>query len=79
MGRGHAEHRMYHCHHDGRGNPLATHVADAEEQLLVADKEVVEVATHFAGSRQRTEDIDIVAPQTERTGQHLLLDIRRDT
>ena len=69
---------MYDCHHNSRGNTLSTHVADAEEQLLVANEEIKKVATHFTGWSQRTKDIYIITPQAERMGQHLLLDAHRN-
>ena len=78
VGRGHTEHRMYHRHHNGRGHSLATHITDTEEQLFIADEEVKQIATHLARRRQRTIDFYVFSPQTERAGQHLVLDMRRN-
>ena len=59
--------------HDQRGrHTLARDVADAEEELLVADVEVEEVAAHILGRCQRTVDVDVVALGVgwERLGEH---------
>ena len=47
VGGGDAEQLLHDRHHDGRRHTLSRDVADAEEQLLVADVEIEEVATHF--------------------------------
>ena len=54
---------MNHAHHHGRWGSLATDIADAEEQLFVADKVVIEVATYLTGRYQRAEYIHIVMLQ----------------
>ena len=51
---------MHHSHDKSGGNTLATDVADAEEQLLVADEMVVEVAAHNLCGDKRTVYVDIV-------------------
>ena len=72
VGREGTEHGVYHAHHHRRRHTLAAHVADAEEELLVADEVVVEVAAHLACRHQRTIDTHVVVLQ-EVVGQHALL------
>ena len=75
--RGTAEHAACHSHHQGGRHTLACHVADAEIELLVADEEVEEVATHLLGRHHLAEDVDVCALRERRIDlrQHLLLDV----
>ena len=47
VGRYSAEEAPGHCHHQRRGDALAGDVAYAEEEFVVADEEVVQVASYF--------------------------------
>ena len=72
MGRDIAEQRTGDSHKHGGWNAFAGHVANAEEELVVTNIEVEEVATHRLCRRQRAIDIDIVAFRIgwESLGQH---------
>ena len=63
---------MNDSHQHGRRCTLAADIADAEEQLLVADEVVIEVAAYLTGRHQRSADIHIVCFQVAG-GQHALL------
>ena len=63
VGRVRSEQRTGARHQHGRGRTLAADIANAEEQLPVADKVVEQVASHLSGRRQRTEDIHLVVVQ----------------
>ena len=78
-GRHVAEQRARHCHEQRGGDSLARHVADAEDELLVVDVEVEQVATHRLGRHQRPEDVDVVAVGVGREGlgKHRHLDVVR--
>ena len=66
---------MCRSHQHGGRNTLATDVADAEEQLLVADEVVEEVATNLFGREQHAVDVNVGALLvTHLLGQHLHLD-----
>ena len=58
--RSHAELRMYLGHDDSRRDALAADVADAEEQLLVAQEVVIDVASHLACRFEHAEDLHVV-------------------
>ena len=60
-----------------KGDALAGHVADAEEELLVADVEVEEVAADFLGGRQRgvEQHAVLVVAGGELLGEHAHLDV----
>ena len=66
------EHRVDHTHHHSRRDALATHVAYAEEQLLIANIVVIQVTTHLTRRHQRTVDFHVVMLQ-QVMGQHALL------
>ena len=73
--RGDTEQRVRLGHDDGRRHALAADVADAEEQFLVADEEVEQVAADLTGWCQRAKDVDVVAFREwwKLLGQHRLL------
>ena len=72
-----AEQRACHCHHQRGGNAFSRYVADAEEELLVAQVEVEEVAANALGRGQLSENVDIVTlgEGREDFGQHGHLDV----
>ena len=72
MSRESTEHRVDHAHHHSRRDALATHVAYAEEQLLVANVIVVQVTAHLTRRHQRTVDFHVIMLQ-EVVRQHALL------
>ena len=67
-----AEHSPGDCHEKRGGHTFARDVADAEEELLVAEVEVEQVAAHIFGRGQRGIDLNVVAvgPCGELIGQH---------
>ena len=72
-----AEHTSCHSHYQCGRYTFACHVADAEVQLLVADEEVEEVATHLLGRHHLAIDIDIgtLRERWIHLRQHSLLDV----
>ena len=81
MGRHGAEGRTRHRHEERGGSTLARHVADAEEQLVVAEIEVEQVATYLLGRCQRGKELHVVAVvlRRELLGQHTHLDVTGNT
>ena len=77
MGRNGAEERPRDCHDQRCRHALSCHVADAEEQFLVADVEVEQVASHLLGRLQQTVYLQVVAfgIGRERLGYHGLLNV----
>ena len=67
------EQRVSHRHHQRRGHALAAGIANAEEELVVAQEEVVDVASHLAGGNQSAGNVDIAMAQV-LVGQHVALD-----
>ena len=61
VGRECAEQRLCDCHHQRCRHGFSRHIANAEEQLLIADVEVEQVATHIFRWFQQSVYIYIVA------------------
>ena len=77
MGRNSSEERPRDCHDERCRHALSCHVADAEEQFLVAYVEVEQVASHLLGRLQQTVYLQVVAfgIGRERLGYHGLLNV----
>ena len=69
------EQRFHDTHDEGGRNPFSADVANAEEQLFVADEEVVQVAAHLACRGQRAVQPHVVRCQSVFAGQHLSLNV----
>ena len=71
------EHRTDLGHHQRRGNPLAGHVSDTEEQLAVAETEVIQVAADRLGRSDTSVDVYVVSLRESGPshGQHRHLDL----
>ncbi len=69
----HTEKGMGHRHQHGRGCPLSSHVADAEEQLAVTGIKVEDISAHFPGRLQGA-----IHKGRERLGKHFLLNAPGD-
>ena len=67
------EQRVSYRHHQRRGHALAAGIANAEEELVIAQEEVVDVASHLAGGNQSAGNVDIAMAQV-LVGQHVALD-----
>ena len=80
VGRHGTEGRACYRHEERGRHTLARHVADAEEELLVAEVEVEEVAAHLLGRSQRGKELHVVAvlPGGELLGQHTHLYLAGD-
>ena len=52
---------MGHSHNKCRRNTFAANIADTEEELLIANQEIEEVAPHFLGWLQYSIDIEVLA------------------
>ena len=63
-------------HDECRRHTLAAHIAYAEEELLIAHKVVVEVATHLTGGQQRAFDSKVGIGKVV-LWEHLALDVTR--
>ena len=63
-----AEGRTRDRHHQRRGDALAAHVAHAEEELLVPDEEVVQVAAHLLGRDDGGGHVQVVPLREGRKG-----------
>ena len=72
VGRGRTEQRVYDPHQHGCCRSLAADVADAEEQLLVADIVVIEVAADLTGGFQHSLQLQALDAQLA-LWQHALL------
>ena len=68
-----------HRHQHGGRHPLARHIADTEEQVLVADKEVEQVTANSLRGCQQTEEVQILTLREwrELLRKHRLLDVAR--
>ena len=67
-------------HDDGRGDTLSADVADAEEQLFVAQEEVVDITANLSCGHQRAGYLQVVAVGVgqEFLGQHAHLYLLSD-
>ena len=76
MGRYGAEQGLGHHHVERCGNTLARYVSDAEEQFLVADIEVKQIAAHLLGGSKLAEHVNVIAVGIwrENLGNHGHLD-----
>ena len=77
LGRQGAERSARHGHHERSRDSLSAHVADAEEQLVVPDEEVVQVSAHFLGRNDGRRHVQVV-PFGESVRNHGHLDIAGD-
>ena len=59
MGCDAAEEGAYHRHHQRRRHSLAAHVSHAEEEFVVADIEIIQVAAHLFGGMHHTVYIQV--------------------
>ena len=75
-----AEHGPHHRHQQGSRHSLARYVADTEEETVVANEIVVEVATHIACWCQRSVQVEVcvLLLQQEVIRQHRHLNAPSD-
>ena len=60
MGRDDTEQTTRHSHHQGGWDALSRYVADTEEELIVADIEIIEIASNGLGWSQTAVDINVI-------------------
>ena len=71
------EQHFRHRHKQGGRHALARHIADAEEQMLIADMEVEQITAHRLRGCHMTVDVDIMTLREGRvlTGDHRHLNV----
>ena len=66
-------------HQQSGGDPFAGNIPDAEDEFVVADVVIIQVATHKLGWHLQTADIDFLGYVWKRIGrQQRLLDVAGD-
>ena len=71
---------MGHCHDEGCRYAFSAHVADTEEQFILADIEIKQVTAHFFGREHHAVGIQVreIRERREPGRQHRHLDITGD-